>query len=77
MRAGRGAQGLERAETAAYGAAATVKIIEQVEEGFNFQALEHFQRNTQIPTSDLADLVDIKLPPLRRCPCRSIRGSLT
>jgi putative toxin-antitoxin system antitoxin component (TIGR02293 family) len=44
----------------------TVKIIKRVEEGFSFQALERFQRNTQIPTSDLAEVVDIKVRTLRR-----------
>ena len=44
----------------------TARIIKRVEEGFSFQALERFQRNTQIPTSDLADVVDIKLRTLRR-----------
>ena len=44
----------------------TVKIIKRVEEGFSFHALERFQKNTQIPTSDLADVVDIKVRTLRR-----------
>jgi len=44
----------------------TVKIIKRVEEGFSFHALERFQKNTQIPTSDLAELVDIKIRTLRR-----------
>jgi putative toxin-antitoxin system antitoxin component (TIGR02293 family) len=44
----------------------TAKIIKRVEEGFGFQALERFQRNTQIPTSDLAEVVDIKVRTLRR-----------
>ena len=44
----------------------TAKIIKRVEEGFGFQALERFQRNTQIPTNDLAEVVDIKVRTLRR-----------
>jgi putative toxin-antitoxin system antitoxin component (TIGR02293 family) len=44
----------------------TVKIIKRVEEGFSFHALERFQKNTQIPTSDLAEVVDIKVRTLRR-----------
>ena len=43
-----------------------LKIIKRVEEGLSFHALERFQRNTRIPTSDLARVVDIKLRTLRR-----------
>jgi putative toxin-antitoxin system antitoxin component (TIGR02293 family) len=42
------------------------EIIRRVEEGFSFQALERFQRNTRIPTDDLAEVVAIKLRTLHR-----------
>ena len=44
----------------------TLSIIKRVEEGFSFHALERFQRNTQIPTGDLAEVIDIKIRTLRR-----------
>ena len=42
------------------------EIIKRVEEGFSFHALERFQRNTRIPTDDLAEVVAIKLRTLHR-----------
>lgn len=42
------------------------EIIKRVEEGFSFHALERFQRKTQIPTDDLAQVVAIKLRTLHR-----------
>lgn len=44
----------------------TAKIIKRVEEGLGLQALERFQRNTRIPTRELAEIVDIKVRTLRR-----------
>jgi putative toxin-antitoxin system antitoxin component (TIGR02293 family) len=42
------------------------EIIRRVEEGFSFQALERFQKNTRIPTDDLAEVVAIKPRTLHR-----------
>jgi putative toxin-antitoxin system antitoxin component (TIGR02293 family) len=42
------------------------EIIRRVEEGFSFHALERFQKNTQIPTDDLAEVVAIKRRTLHR-----------
>lgn len=42
------------------------EIIRRVEEGFSFHALERFQKITQIPTDDLAEVVAIKLRTLHR-----------
>jgi putative toxin-antitoxin system antitoxin component (TIGR02293 family) len=43
-----------------------LRIIQRVEEGLSFHALERFQKNTRISTHDLAELIDIKLRTLRR-----------
>jgi len=43
-----------------------IEIVKRVEEGFRFQALERFQKNTQFPTNDLAEVVAIKLRTLHR-----------
>lgn len=42
------------------------EIIKRVEEGFSFHTLERFQKVTQIPTDDLAEVVAIKLRTLHR-----------
>src|SRR6266571_1276334 len=43
-----------------------IQIVKHVEQGLRFQALERFQKNTRFSTSDLADLVAIKLRTLHR-----------
>lgn len=43
-----------------------IRIAKRVEGGLTFQALERFQKNTQLSTSDLADVVSIKLRTLHR-----------
>ena len=43
-----------------------IEIVKRVEEGFRFQALERFQENTQLSTSDLAEVVAIKPRTLHR-----------
>jgi len=42
------------------------EIIKRIEEGFSFQALERFQKNTQIPTDDLREVVAITQRTLHR-----------
>ena len=43
-----------------------IDIVKRVEEGLRFQALERFQENTQLSTSDLAEVVAIKPRTLHR-----------
>ena len=43
-----------------------IRIVKRVEEGLKFQALERFQKNTQFSTTDLAEVVSIKLRTLHR-----------
>jgi putative toxin-antitoxin system antitoxin component (TIGR02293 family) len=43
-----------------------IEIVKRVEEGLRFQALERFQKNTRISTSELAEVVAIKLRTLHR-----------
>jgi putative toxin-antitoxin system antitoxin component (TIGR02293 family) len=50
-----------------------IRIAKRVEEGLKFQALERFQKNTRFSTSDLAEVVSIKLRTLHR---RKDRGRL-
>ena len=42
------------------------QIVRRVEQGLRFEALERFQKNTRFSTSELADLVAIKLRTLHR-----------
>ncbi len=43
-----------------------IKIFKRVEKGLTFQALERFQKNTGLSTSDLADVIAIKMRTLHR-----------
>ena len=43
-----------------------IQIVRRVEQGLEFKALERFQKNSQLSTGDLAELVDIKLRTLHR-----------
>lgn len=50
-----------------------LEILKRVKLGLKFAALERFQKNTQFSTTDLADLVAIKMRTLHR---RKERGRL-
>ena len=43
-----------------------IQVSKRVERGLAFQALERFQKNTGLSTSDLADVVVIKMRTLQR-----------
>jgi putative toxin-antitoxin system antitoxin component (TIGR02293 family) len=43
-----------------------IKIFKRVEKGLAFQALERFQKNTGLSTSELADVIVIKMRTLHR-----------
>jgi putative toxin-antitoxin system antitoxin component (TIGR02293 family) len=44
----------------------TLKLLERVEKGLSFQALERFRKNTHLSMTELADLVQIKARTLAR-----------
>jgi len=44
----------------------TPRLLDRVEEGFVFSALEHFQRASELSTSEVAELVQIKPRTLSR-----------
>lgn len=43
-----------------------IEILKRVKRGLKFEALERFQKNTQFSTTELADLVSIRMRTLHR-----------